>query len=250
MKKNKNSDKVEHLGFTKENIDPTFDNYAGNYHETLNKALNASGEDSEYFATKRIEWTKIKLEKLAPNNCVKNVLDFGCGTGDSIPILNTTFKPEILAGTDPSEKSIEVAKANHSSEITGFYTVEELPETVEYDLIYCNGVFHHIPPTERSDALKIVLKSLSPDGSFALWENNPWNPGTKYVMSKCPFDEDAVTLSCLKAKKLLTNNGFKIINISFKFIFPKALGFLRFIEKPLSPLPIGAQYLILAKKTL
>ena len=40
--------------------------------------------------------------------------------------------------------------------------------------------------------------ALRPGGLFAFWENNPWNPGTRLVMSRIPFDRDAITLSALE----------------------------------------------------
>jgi hypothetical protein len=67
-------------------------------------------------------------------------------------------------------------------------------------------------------------------------------------MNKCPFDSDAQPISVINGKRLLEKNGFKIVNTSFWFIFPNALRCLRFTEQILSPLPIGAQYLLLAQK--
>ena len=63
------------------------------------------------------------------------------------------------------------------------------------NLAYCNGVFHHIPLVERSAAVACVNRALRAGGLFALWENNPWNPGTRYVMAHCDFDRDAITLT-------------------------------------------------------
>ena len=61
------------------------------------------------------------------------------------------------------------------------------------DLAYSNGTFHHIPPAKRMDALGFIFQRLKPGGIFALWENNPWNPGTRWVIeSRIPFDRDAI----------------------------------------------------------
>ena len=225
-----------------------FDNYANNYHETLNQTLSVSGENTDFFAIERLKWLKYKLSKHNFNYNFNKVLDYGCGTGDTIPLINRVFKPKHLVGIDLSYKNIEVANINRRLENCSFYTVECTPIRLKFDLAYCNGVFHHIPIKERNEAVKKVYNLLNKNGVFALWENNPWNPGTNYIMKKCPFDADAITLSYNESKKLLQMNGFEIINVSFCFIFPKALKFLRFIEKNLSTLPIGAQYLVLAKK--
>jgi hypothetical protein len=56
----------------------------------------------------------------------------------------------------------------------------------------------------------VKSRSLRPGGLFAPWENNPWNPNTRYVMSRIPFDRDATTLSPPKAVGLLRQNGFQV----------------------------------------
>src|SRR5437870_1900508 len=55
-----------------------------------------------------------------------------------------------------------------------------------FDLCYCNGVFHHIPPHERLGAARLIFRSLARGGHFALFENNPLNPGTRMVMRRIP----------------------------------------------------------------
>jgi hypothetical protein len=50
------------------------------------------------------------------------------------------------------------------------------------------------------------------------------------------------------ARRLLSQAGFEVVLTHFAFIFPKALGFLRFAEWPLRQLPLGAQYMLLARK--
>jgi SAM-dependent methyltransferase len=115
-------------------------------------------------------------------------------------------------------------------------------------LVFCNGVFHHIPPGERPAAIDFIAKALRSKGLFAFWENNPWNPGTRYVMSRIPFDRDAITLSPPEARRLLRAGGFEILRTDFQFVFPRVLGWFRRFETALSPVPIGAQYQVLCRK--
>lgn len=225
-----------------------FDEFSNIYHQSLNETLSATGEDTVFFAKERIKWLKQKIDKLYPDLKINNFLDFGCGTGDTMPIINQTFSPSNLTGIDISEKSIEVAKMNHQTNGISFYNTHEIPKDLVCELAYCNGVFHHIPKEERNNAAKTVYDSLYSNGIWAFWENNPWNPGTQYLMHKCPFDKDAIPLSVIESKRLLKRNGFNIVDVSFCFIFPRALKFLRFSEKFVSLLPFGAQYLILARK--
>jgi len=126
-------------------------------------------------------------------------------------------------------------------------TISEWTPDATIDLAFTNGVFHHIPPAERKDCLAAVRRSLRPGGLFAFWENNPWNPGTRYVMSNCAFDEHAITLSPREAQGLLSEAGFKILRLDSLFYFPRQLGFLRPIERWLHSLPLGGQYLVLCQ---
>jgi hypothetical protein len=87
-----------------------------------------------------------------------------------------------------------------------------------------------------------VYHRLRPGGIFSLWENNPWSPAARYVMSRCAFDEDAQMLAAGETNRLLRNAGFEILFTDFLFIFPAFLKSLRPLERRMHKLPIGAQY--------
>ena len=116
------------------------------------------------------------------------------------------------------------------------------------DLAYCNGVFHHIPPPQRARELSYIMRCLRPGGIIALWENNPWNPGTQYVMWRIPFDREAVKLSPIHARRLLRQSGFEVLSTDFLFFFPGLLRALRSIEPFISGLPLGGQFLVLCQR--
>jgi SAM-dependent methyltransferase len=115
-------------------------------------------------------------------------------------------------------------------------------------LAFCNGVFHHIPLDERPQVVRYIADCLRPGGLFALWENNPWNPGTRYIMSRVPFDRDAVTLTAREARALVEAIGLRVVRTDYCFVFPRVLSALRRFEHYMMPLPIGAQYQVLCQK--
>jgi SAM-dependent methyltransferase len=117
------------------------------------------------------------------------------------------------------------------------------------DLAYCNGVFHHIQPAQRPAALAMIHRALRAEGLFSFWENNPWSLATRYVMSRCEFDRDAIPLSPRQATALLRNGGFEILRTDFRFIFPRALRAFRKIEDWVYRAPLGTQYQVLCRKT-
>ena len=79
---------------------------------------------------------------------------------------------------------------------------------------------------ERAGAIDYIYRALRPGGLMAFWENNPWNPGTRYVMSRIPFDRDAITLSAREAQGLIRTGGLDVLRTDFLFIFPKGTGLL------------------------
>src|SRR5882762_2900895 len=116
------------------------------------------------------------------------------------------------------------------------------------DLAYCNGVFHHIPSARRMEALTFVSGALRAGGLFSFWENSPWSLATRYVMSRCAFDRDAIMFTPLEARSLLRVGRFEILRMEFRFIFPRALRALRKIEDFVYRIPLGTQYQILCRK--
>jgi SAM-dependent methyltransferase len=230
---------------TSSSVDAAFDAYAEDYEEALSRGVGLSGEDSRFFARGRVAWVGRRLARLGIR--VQRVLDFGCGNGATTGFLLGLPAAQHVLGTDVSSRLLEVARRDHGSDQVEFVRLADPPEN-RIDLVYCNGVFHHIPPAERRDAVEYVRRALRPGGLLALWENNPWNLATRLVMRRIPFDRDAITLSAPEARRLLRDGGFEVLGTDFLFVFPRFLAPLRRVEPALAPLPLGAQYLVLAQK--
>lgn len=228
-------------------IDPkAFDAYAAEYDAALEQGISVSGEGKEYFARGRILWLAKALAKREAKP--RTVLDFGCGTGTAARLFCEILGSESVLGVDVSVKSLEAARQLHGGNQIRFLSLTEYTPNEEFDLAFCNGVFHHVPLSDRAGAVNFVFRSLRPGGIFAFWENNPWNPGTRIVMSRIPFDRDAITLNPIQARRLLRAGGFEIIRTDFLFIFPRILGWFRGLEPLVCRLPLGAQYQILCRK--
>ncbi|HVA47606.1 MAG TPA: class I SAM-dependent methyltransferase [Pirellulales bacterium] len=225
---------------------PLFDAYSETYDDVLNAAISASGETKDYFARGRMEWLATRLRGCA--GPVRSVLDYGCGTGTSTPLFFDILGVQRVLGVDVSSASLEVAARRYGSPATEFRLVDEHATTSSVDLAFTNGVFHHIAPGDRPAAVDHMIHSLRPGGWLAFWENNAWNPGTRYCMWVNPFDRDAVSLSPVEAVRLLNQSGLQIVETTYTFVFPRALHWLRPLEPRLCRLPLGAQFLILARK--
>lgn len=225
---------------------PQFDKYADTYDCELNQALAVSGENKNYFALGRVRWLKRSLQQLQEQP--RSAIDYGCGLGDTSALLRKIFNLDLVVGLDVSPRSLERARLQRESGSCKFLAFRDYIPQANVDMIYCNGVFHHIPVAERGSSLEYIRRCLRPGGLFAFCENNPWNPGTRYVMSQCSFDRDAIMISSPEAERLLREQGFQVIKIHYLFFFPRFLKLFRFFEPCLSRIPLGAQYQILCRK--
>jgi SAM-dependent methyltransferase len=223
---------------------PLFDAYAQQYELAVRQGLDLTGEEREYYAHGRVSRLGVLLAGAGERPC--RILDYGCGTGGAITALQETFATANICGTDVSEVSLELARAAYPS--AQFERPSEAQNAGPFDLCHCNGVFHHIPPTERDACLTQIHRCLRPGGWFALFENNPLNPGTRLVMSRIPFDRDAVTLPPWESVRRLRGTGFRVETVEYLFYFPRSLARLRPLERFLYHVPLGGQYLVLAQR--
>jgi SAM-dependent methyltransferase len=250
----------------------TFDAAAADYVQQLEHGIALSGESAEYFVEGRVAWLARSLHPLTASQgpardsqtpafystsavtlataatAQPTVLDFGCGVGNASRTLLSRLNARQVIGLDCSAESLRVAASRHPSSAFK-WTVDGADIAAEsIDVVYTSGVFHHIEPEVRQAELAKIQGWLKPGGLLALFENNPWNPGTQWVMSRIEFDRDAKCLSPLETKQRLTQAGFTCLRTRSLFYFPKPLSWLRPLEKILSLAPLGAQYVVLAQR--
>lgn len=224
---------------------PTFDDYADDYESVLNKSLSVSGETTQEFSHRRILWVKQFLE--SKKAACEHILDYGCGTGNTLPEIKNILNPHQMTGVDVSMASLERAQNRFGDICSEYLTPDTLPAN-KVDLIYSSCVYHHIMPDLRADATRYIYESLKPGGRLVIFEVTPWHPGSLYIIKTCPFDKEAVTISPGAFKRLLLSAGFRDIEVRFVFFFPKFMKLFRGIEKYLEHVPLGAQYAICARK--
>jgi SAM-dependent methyltransferase len=218
--------------------------HSDEYTAMLERGLRVSGESRDYFIEGRVRSLCALLD--APP---RRILDFGCGTGETCAHLARVFPQAEVTGVDAAAGALDHARRAHAGPRIRFESLDRFAAEGEYDLCYSNGVFHHIAPGDREASARLIHRALAPGGRFALMENNPWNPGTRLVMRRIPFDRDAIPLPARQARALLRRAGFeRLAPTRFLFLFPRALAPLRVLEPWLARVPLGAQYLLLATR--
>jgi SAM-dependent methyltransferase len=151
-----------------------------------------------------------------------------------------------VIGLDRSAEPLRVAKQRHASTVF-WRTVagaDLAPDGI--DIAYTSGVFQHIGPEMRQAKLTKIFSRLKPSGLLALFENNPWNPGSQWGISRIEFDRDAKCLYPMETQDRFLIAGFGNLQKRGMFYFSKMLGFIRLLGKILSLATLGAQYEVLA----
>jgi len=224
-----------------------FDKFAEEYLATHATNIRISGEEPDYFARAKIDevgrrWAALKSAE--PDA----ILDFGAGIGNTLPFLAKRFPGAAITGVDVSEKSLAIAERRFPGLATLVrYDGGEIPLAPNsFDLIFSACVFHHIEAGEHTRLFGQLKSLLKPGGVMVVFEHNPVNPVTRYIVATCPFDENAVLIPAAQLKARQRQAGFGDVRVTYTGFFPGALKALRPLEPLMGALPVGAQYYTLA----
>jgi SAM-dependent methyltransferase len=214
---------------------PEFDALADTYEAVTSQNTNFFDADSQYFGRYR---SNIVKKFAGPR--VENILDFGCGVGLGVAPLREVFPNARIVGCDPSQESLALARRREPA--SEFLESTEISALPQFDITTAVCVFHHIVPADRAGALRYCYERLKPGGKLFVFEHNPYNPVTRHLVSRCPVDRDAILLTPSETAMRLKQAGFELTAAEYCLFFPKALAFLRPLEKSLGWLPLGGQY--------
>lgn len=188
------------------------------------------------------------------------ILDYGCGTGEVCKILEKYFNN--IVGCDTNESMLKVARLNSFQ--SNFYLLDEnfsLPiadESVDVACMY--GVLHHIPSKDEIDLVFDKIKRYLKKNAFlVIYEFNPLNPCSRYIVSTCKVDEGVhldgfhkgifpTTLYHWQIEKICKEHDFEVIKRDFILLFPPILKKLSIIEKMLQNYPFGNMSVTIAQK--
>lgn len=242
---------MNHQNFSKDSsnqrLSAEFDLLADEYHEQHKANVAITGEDPEYFAEYKIAdlANLVREKELAAGN----ILDFGCGIGNSVPFFRKYFSQSELHCSDISMRSIEVSRKRFQGEEKYVLIENKIPlPTHSQDIVFSACVFHHIPHEEHQQWLTELLRVTRPGGLLAIYEHNPLNPLTLRAVNTCPLDVNARLILGRAMRKRALDAGWSEAHVDYKLFFPSILKSLRPIEQHLGWLGLGAQYRMTARK--
>jgi ubiquinone/menaquinone biosynthesis C-methylase UbiE len=234
-------------GVTQGKVAEDFDRFTESYETIINDAISFGGrEHAFYIDVKRDAIVRLAadyfgdLEKL-------DVLDLGCGIGAYHPGLEGKFHE--LHGIDVSERSIDYAKARAPFVHYETFDGGRLPYTdARFDLAYTICVMHHVPPAKWQEFVAEMRRVLKPGGLALVFEHNPYNPATQYIVRSCEIDKDAVLLRPGALRRMFRGAAFDHVRTRTILSVPPSGAFLASVDDLLGHLPFGAQYYLAAQR--
>jgi SAM-dependent methyltransferase len=204
---------------SQEQVAEDFDSLTDRYEAEINKAISFAGSEHAFY----IDVKRDRLVELARSHFGAtgelDVLDLGCGMGAYHPGLEGVFGS--LHGVDVSARSIELATRKHPFVAYESYDGNRLP--------YADRV-------------------LRPNGMAVVFEHNPYNPATQYVVKSCEIDKDAILLRPGKLRGMFQRARFDdVITRTILSVPPKG-SMLSAVDRAFGHLPFGAQYYLKAVK--
>lgn len=224
-----------------------FDRFAEEYRAMHARNIRASGETPEFFAAYKIADMADRCRALG--RVPRTLLDFGGGTGSSLPHLRERFPAATITLADVSRRSLDIARSRDVAGVTCLHfdgAALPLPDASQ-DGALAACVFHHIPASEHVPLLREIRRVLAPGAPLWVFEHNPLNPLTRHAVATCPFDENAVLIRAGRLRARLRAAGFGRTRVAYRIFFPHALRGLRPLEPWLRRLPLGAQYHVEAR---
>jgi SAM-dependent methyltransferase len=222
-----------------------FDGMASSYDALLQDPLRDRFVSRPDFFHRR-KWSLIQsfleFARLDPGQM--DWLDVGCGRGDLLNLAANHFR--LAEGCEPSQEMIRHGQGR----IHWQPELNKLPfESSTYDFITTVCVFHHVPLPSRPALVCEAMRLLRPGGTFCVIEHNPWNPVTRWIVSRSPVDQDAHLLSARTTAGLARSAGFEAVDTRY-FLYAPEKWYQRvgWLEDLFKDVPAGGQYAVFARK--
>jgi ubiquinone/menaquinone biosynthesis C-methylase UbiE len=175
------------------------------------------------------------------------VLDVGCGIGLGHGEIAQAVGE--LHGVDVSRDSLDLAARDNPHVHYKAYEGNRLPhEDSAFDCAYAICVLHHIPEPQWPEFMQEMARVVRPGGQMVVIEHNPLNPATRWVVRTCELDKNAVLLQPWRLRRLFIDAGLSAPKVRYTLFTPFAQKFFRALDRALSRVPLGAQYIVAGRK--
>ena len=224
-----------------------FDRYGDSYGAAVASSIGFAGQEHDFYVEAKARRLLELAERRLGDPSQIRALDVGCGVGLTDKHLGAIGR---LEGVDVSQPMVDQAAKENPSVRYTVYDGNVLPfEDGRFDLAFAINVFHHVAPTSRLALARELARVTRRSGVVAIFEHNPLNPLTRFVVSRCEFDEGVQLLSTREVRELVAQAGLEPVERHYILFFPWKARFLQRLEMRLGAFPLGAQHLTAARRS-
>lgn len=219
-----------------------------------------SVKDHKYFVGVKSRHFLRMIKKLQNGTQDFTCIDLGCGTAETTEYFQDKFKYTI--GCDYSFGMLNFAAKKN---LKHTYLINSISEVLPFkdksvNVAVLFNMLHHIDSKEKLiQTLTEVHRVLKHRGMIAIYEMNPLNPLTRYVVNTNEIDSAVnldgyrkslypTTFYTWETRSIINRCGFKIRRQEYLAFFPKFLSFLLPLERCMAKIPIGGLYSIFGLK--
>jgi len=229
-----------------------FDKHAADYDGGLDNPVKKALGDADSFIAVKARWL-LRHEPGLRRGGV-SLLDYGCGAGDLMRVLAGLGGRGPFTGCDVSTGMLAEAARRWPAALgpAPALAAQDGARTPfadgQFDAATISAVLHHVPPAERPAVYAELGRILKPGGRLYVFEHNPRNPLVRHVIARTPIDANAILLDANEVQEGLLGSGRYELETDYLMFMPPGLTFLRFVDRALAWLPLGAQYAVAARK--
>jgi SAM-dependent methyltransferase len=230
-----------------------FDAYAAEYEGGLdNPVKRLLGSSPDQFIAVKTRWLLRREPGLRTGGL--SVLDYGCGIGSLMRVLVETGGRAEFTGCDISTGMLGQVGKRWPGSLAPLpaLAVQQGARTPfgdgRFDVATISAVLHHVPVAERPAVYAELGRVLKPGGRLYVFEHNPRNPLVRHVIARTPIDRNAILLDPTEVRHGLLDMARYELDTDYLMFMPPGLAFLRPVDRVLAWLPLGAQYVVAARK--
>lgn len=226
-----------------------FNRAKDSYRSAIDQSVAFTGTDHAFFIAEKGRMILDLARRRFAAGRKLQILDVGCGHGFVHPLLLGAGHE--VTGVEIAEEVLTLAaKANPGARYLP-YDGQVLPVAdASFDIVTVMCVVHHVPVPQWEDFLRELRRVVRPDGVIVLFEHNPFNPVVNYLFHYGfgGMDKGATMVARRKLERLLGKAGCSGMESGYIFFTPFGSRFFRWLDRVLAWLPLGAQYMMLARK--
>ncbi|MBX9943600.1 MAG: class I SAM-dependent methyltransferase [Reyranella sp.] len=230
-----------------------FDDYAAEYRGGLDNPIKRlMGSSPDQFIAVKARWLLRREPELAAGGLA--VLDYGCGVGSLMRVLVGLGARADFTGCDISTGMLRQVEKRWPAALgkTPRLAPQQGARTPfadgQFDIATISAVLHHVPVDERPAVYAELGRVLKPGGRLYIFEHNPRNPLVRYVIARTPIDRNAILLDPTEVRHGLLDAARYDLDTDYLMFMPPGIAVLRGVDRLLTWLPLGAQYVVTARK--